>query len=92
MYEYMDMDDPIDQKFMRLAIVERNQRMAERIAQRLKDNEDKIYFFAVGAGHYHLDDGIIALLDEMGYKAKRIGAADIEQLKEMLSAAGAAGK
>jgi uncharacterized protein YbaP (TraB family) len=91
MYEYMDPDNAVDQKFMRIAITERNQHMAERIAQRLKDNEDKIYFFAVGAAHYDREDGILALLDEMGYKAKRINAADTEQLEEILSTGSAVG-
>lgn len=90
MYEYIDKDDPIDQKFMRLAITERNLRMAERIAQRLKDNKEKIYFFAVGTAHFHRNDGILALLKEKGYDAERIDAADIEKLEEKLGAAAAA--
>jgi uncharacterized protein YbaP (TraB family) len=91
LYEYMDPDSPIDQKFMRLAFTERNRRMADRIAQRLKDNTDKIYFFAIGAGHYHQKDGILALLKEKGYKAQRLVAKDTDKLEEMLSAGATAG-
>ena len=90
-YEYMDPDNPLDKKFMRLAFTERNQKMVKRIAQRLKENTEKIYFFAIGAGHYHQENGLLALLHEMGYEAKRIDAADADKLEEMLSEGAATG-
>jgi uncharacterized protein YbaP (TraB family) len=91
MYEYMDPENPLDIKFMRLAFTERNQNMADRIAKRLTENTDKIYFFAIGAGHYHQDKGLLALLHEMGYEATRINAADADKLEEMLSVGAGSG-
>jgi len=86
MYEYVDPDNPVDRKFMRIAITERNQRMADRIGERLKNNEDKIYFFAIGAAHYDREDGILALLKDMGYAPQRLNASDLERLQEILGA------
>jgi uncharacterized protein YbaP (TraB family) len=85
--EQMDPNDPVDKKFMRLLFTERNERMADRIISNIKENPDTIHFFAVGAGHYGRDDGILALMKKAGYKVKRLDADDAEELEEMLSAA-----
>lgn len=85
-YEYYDPNDPVDNKFLRIAISERNQRMADRIVERLREESGKIRFFAVGAGHYHRDDGVLALLREAGFKVERLSADDADKLEEILAA------
>jgi uncharacterized protein YbaP (TraB family) len=83
----MDPDDPVDKKFMRLLFAERNKRMTDRIISRIEQHPGEIHFFAVGAGHYHRDDGILALLKEAGYGVKRLDAGDVEIIEEALPAA-----
>lgn len=50
----------------------RNKTMARRIDIIISSNSNKSYFFAVGAAHMALNDGIIELLKSKGYQIKRI--------------------
>lgn len=84
MHEYMDPDKDVYKKFMKLALSDRNRRLADRIVQRLKENPGKSYFFAIGAGHFDRDDGILALLEKSGYEVTRLHAADAERLDRQL--------
>ena len=78
-------------KAVRLGLTDRNQRMADRVLARLQENPEKTHFFAIGAMHFDGDDGILALLEEADYPAKRITAAEADALQELLSRTPAAG-
>jgi uncharacterized protein YbaP (TraB family) len=82
MNEYQDPNDAFYEKFMRIALSDRNVRMVEGIVERLKAGSGKSYFFAVGAAHYHRDDGIIALMREAGYEVTRLTPKDAKRLRE----------
>ncbi len=53
---------------------DRNVRMADRIAEKVRANPGRSYFFAVGAGHYLEEGGVGTLLREKGFDVKRIAA------------------
>lgn len=86
MREYMDPDDPLYQKFAKLALTDRNHRMADRIGKVIQDDPGKVNFFAVGALHYDGDEGILHLLREAGYSVKRLDAGDTDMLDDLLAA------
>ena len=73
--------------FKKLLVVDRNKRMAERIAAKLQENPGRSYFFAVGTLHHVGEEGVVALLEKQGLKVRRLTAADAGQL--MPEAAGA---
>jgi len=91
MYEYIDPDDPLGQKFIRLLLVERNARMADRIDAVLEESPDAVHFFAVGALHYPLADGILSRLRRKGYRVQRLEADDLDLLRDRVAAAVAVG-
>jgi uncharacterized protein len=68
--------DPAAERFMQALLTDRNHRMAERIAVRLRQNPNKSYFFAVGAAHYPGDEGILELLESDGFSIRRLTPAD----------------
>ena len=72
MLEEYDPKDPLEAKLMKRLFTDRNERMAERIAKKLKAEPGKSFFFAVGAGHLPGDDGIVERLRKAGYKVKRV--------------------
>lgn len=72
MEEY-DPNDPIQKKLMKSLFTDRNLRMAERIAARIRAEPDKSFFFAVGAGHIPGEDGVVGLLTKDGFKVTRLG-------------------
>jgi uncharacterized protein YbaP (TraB family) len=53
-------------------ITSRNHRMAERIAAKLKDGGGKSFFFAIGAGHLHGEEGVVRLLQKAGVRIDRV--------------------
>lgn len=62
----------LEEKFMRSVLYDRNERMAERIMEKVKANPQKVYLFAFGAMHF-LDKGsVIELLQKEGFKVERI--------------------
>lgn len=77
--EDMDQDDPVDQKFILHLFTERNLRMAERIAARLKENPGRSYFFAVGAGHLVGPEGVRKHLEEQGFRITRLTPQDAQR-------------
>lgn len=61
-------------KFFKLVIDERNERMVERIVAKMKQDPAKRFFFAVGSLHYPGPKGILALLKGRGYQVTRLRA------------------
>jgi len=74
MYKDIDPQDPFDRRFVQRLLVERNRRMAERIAARLRAQPETSCFFAIGAGHLGGKDGILKLLEKAGFRLRRVGA------------------
>jgi hypothetical protein len=68
-----DIDKALQQKFIQLLLTDRNKIMADRIADKLKANPNKKYFFAVGAGHLGGAESVISFLKQKGYAIKRVG-------------------
>jgi uncharacterized protein YbaP (TraB family) len=62
-------DKVLENKLLQRLLTDRNALMAERIAKRLKDNPEKRFFFAVGAGHLSDEKNIPYFLEEHGIKA-----------------------
>jgi hypothetical protein len=66
--------DPNDrEKTMKLLLHDRNKRMAECIARKLRETPGKSHFFAVGAGHLCGDTAIQKLLAADGFVVDRRG-------------------
>lgn len=64
----------LEERFLQLILYKRNERMAQRILQKVKENPHKTYLFAFGAMHF-LDRGsVIELLEKEGFKAERISS------------------
>ena len=74
MNRYLGEDDPLTVKFKKLILTDRNVRMAERSAARMRENPGKSYFFAYGAAHMPGDDGVVALLRKEGFEVTRLAA------------------
>jgi uncharacterized protein YbaP (TraB family) len=71
--EEYDPNDPIQKKLMKNLFTDRNLRMAQRIATKIKAKPNKSFFFAVGAGHIPGDGGVVDLLKKDGFKVTRLG-------------------
>ncbi|PVZ70496.1 TraB/GumN family protein [Pelagibaculum spongiae] len=61
-----------NKKFNRIAIEQRNQTMAERITQKMRQQPNKSFFFAVGAGHLIGDKSVQVHLQKMGNQLNRL--------------------
>jgi uncharacterized protein len=57
--------------FARL-ITERNERMAQRIIEKVQAQPQRSYFFAIGAAHVVGDEGVVARLRRAGYEVRRV--------------------
>jgi uncharacterized protein YbaP (TraB family) len=69
-------DDAVRKLMFRL-VNERNVRMADRIAGRLRERPELVQFFAVGAGHLVGADGVVARLSASGFRVRRLGPDDL---------------
>ncbi len=87
MFEQLDIESDVGKKFHDVLLVKRNVVMTDRMEEAMKARPDAVHFFAVGAAHFPGDIGILELLDERGYKVKRLTLKDAEQLEEMLATA-----
>lgn len=65
-------DEALSGKLYRLLLTERDQRMAERIEAKLKENPKRSYFFAVGAAHLSEESSVPVRLLRKGFKVERI--------------------
>jgi len=85
-FEYFEEGDPLTEKFMKVAVDDRNVRMTERIIEKLHQEPGRVHFFAIGALHYPMEMGILALLDREGYEVTRVTAEDALRLEKRLAA------
>jgi len=78
--ESFDPAEASTQKFMKNLVDDRNERMADRIAERLRAEPGQAHFFAVGTLHYPAATGILARLDAKGFEIERLAPADIADI------------
>ncbi|XP_073499619.1 metalloprotease TIKI2 isoform X2 [Phyllobates terribilis] len=64
----------IDIYFRQELIYKRNERMARRVMGLLRENRDKSFFFAFGAGHFLGNNTVIDVLKEGGYEVEHTPA------------------
>lgn len=67
-----NLDPALAKRFLAGLLTERNHRMAERIAAKIKASDGKSFFFAIGAGHLNGDEGVLRLLEKSGLKLERL--------------------
>ena len=65
-----------DKRFMKWILDDRNVHMADRLAERMKKAPGKTWFVAVGAAHYTGAVSVQKLLEEKGFKVRRIVRTD----------------
>ncbi|ELR47594.1 hypothetical protein M91_05444, partial [Bos mutus] len=64
----------IDSYFRQELIYKRNERMGKRVMTLLQENEDKICFFAFGAGHFLGNNTVIDVLRQAGLEVEHTPA------------------
>nr|XP_008540087.1 PREDICTED: metalloprotease TIKI2 [Equus przewalskii] len=64
----------IDSYFRQELIYKRNERMGKRVMALLRENEDKICFFAFGAGHFLGNNTVIDVLRQAGLEVEHTPA------------------
>lgn len=64
----------IDIYFRQELIYKRNERMASRVMGLLRENRDKSFFFAFGAGHFLGNNTVIDVLKQGGYEVEHTPA------------------
>ncbi|XP_040263815.1 metalloprotease TIKI2 [Bufo bufo] len=64
----------IDIYFRQELIYKRNERMARRVMGLLRENRDKSFFFAFGAGHFLGNNTVIDVLKQVGYEVEHTPA------------------
>ena len=72
MKEELDEDDPLDAKFFKRVLTDRNLLMAERIAAKIRGNPSRSYFFAIGSAHLAGEEGVLQLLKAQGLRLSRL--------------------
>lgn len=72
MEQQMPLPQALQDKLMRRLLTDRNQRMAQQIDQQLQRYPSQQLFFAVGAAHYDSKQGLQRLLQQRGYKVRRL--------------------
>lgn len=65
-------DPVLSKRLLEVLLDNRNVIMADRMLARRAAHPDRVAFFAVGAGHYAGERGILALLAKKGLKATRL--------------------
>lgn len=69
--EEMDLNDPVEQRFFADILTKRNVNMADRVDAKLREFPDRAFFFAFGLLHFPGDEGVVALLEEKGWRVTR---------------------
>uniref|UniRef100_A0A8C5R0K0 Metalloprotease TIKI n=1 Tax=Leptobrachium leishanense TaxID=445787 RepID=A0A8C5R0K0_9ANUR len=64
----------IDIYFRQELIYKRNERMAKRVMALLRENKDRSFFFAFGAGHFLGNNTVIDVLRQGGYEVEHTAA------------------
>jgi uncharacterized protein YbaP (TraB family) len=72
--EDFDPEDPIEAKFMKALLDDRNVRMADRSAKLMKENPGKSYVFAFGTLHMLGKKNVTELLRARGFQVTRLTA------------------
>jgi len=67
-------ESPLMRELERALIVDRNVRMAARIAEKVEQDPHTSFVFAVGAAHFPGKYGIVNLLEAEGLEVERIGS------------------
>jgi uncharacterized protein YbaP (TraB family) len=65
-------DAALNTELMERLVYQRNERMAERIAEKIRQHPQKSYFFAVGAAHLYGPRGLVSLLEKSGFTLERV--------------------
>ncbi|NWR70762.1 TIKI2 Metalloprotease, partial [Centropus bengalensis] len=60
----------IDSYFRQELIYKRNERMGRRVMTLLRENRDKSFFFAFGAGHFLGNNTVIDVLRQAGFEVE----------------------
>ncbi|NXH09658.1 TIKI2 Metalloprotease, partial [Bucco capensis] len=60
----------IDSYFRQELIYKRNERMGKRVMALLRENRDKSFFFAFGAGHFLGNNTVIDVLRQAGFEVE----------------------
>ena len=81
LFQEIDKDDPLDQKFVQNLFTDRDRRMADRIASKLKANPSRSYFFAIGSGHLVGGQSVRKRLESRGFRITRLTPADAQRFK-----------
>jgi len=76
LFEEIDPEDPLDRKFFRNVFADRDERMAERIAEKLESDPARSYFFAIGSGHLTGGQSVRQRLEARGFSITRLTPQD----------------
>lgn len=68
----MNLDDPIEKRFFDDILIKRNELMAQRVADKMREYPDRAFFFAFGVLHFPGEKGIIDLLESDGWTVTRV--------------------
>ena len=72
--ETMGPNEELNERLMKPMLEDRNIRMADRIAEKIRKNPDMSYFFAVGAAHNVGKMSVVELLRKRKLKVTRVAA------------------
>ncbi len=78
---FMDLEKPLQKEFYDKVLLKRNRIMAERIEKMIRTHPDRRHFFAIGAGHAVGKQSVIELLDDRGYKLKRLDLDESDKIR-----------
>ncbi|MBI5850119.1 MAG: TraB/GumN family protein [Planctomycetes bacterium] len=67
-----DDDSELSKRIEKALLHDRNHRMADRIAVKLREQPQRCWFFAVGAAHAFGNTGLVKLLREQGFAVTRV--------------------
>ena len=67
-----DLNDPLFVKIRNKVVIDRNINMSEDITNLIQTNPDISYFFTIGAGHFHGENGLLNLLQDNGLILNRV--------------------
>lgn len=81
--EIQELDRDLYDRWNKRVLVERDEKMADRIEAKLKEDPGKSYFFAIGAAHFMSGSGIQHRLEKKGLKITRMSLKDVAAAEEV---------
>jgi len=66
-----DHNKALEEKFIKVLLLQRNELMAKRLAKKIKANPNKRFFVAIGAGHLSGEKNVPYFLEKLGIKSQR---------------------